>query len=153
MRQDDTKSDATKQGKTGHDRTGRDRAGQDRTEQHKMRRNETRQGRTGQDKTGQDKTRPDKTRQDKTRQGKTFKTSGALPCPVCPLCLLGFIMSYVVCPHLFLESRHGDLRHFPVGFEIPGVPESALALGGCVRGVALTRGESSGKCLSTERFT
>ena len=99
---------------------------QDKTRQDSTRQDQTRQDKTGQNKTRQEISRQDatiqnKTRQDKTRQGKTFKTSGALPCPVCPFCLLGFIMSYVACPHLFLESRHGDLRHFPVGSATTGI--------------------------------
>ena len=43
-----------------------------------------------------------------------------MPCPVCPLCFLGFTMSWGACPHLFHESRHRDLRHFPVGLAITG---------------------------------
>ena len=55
-----------------------------------------------------------------TENTQSAHRGGASPCPVCPLCFLGFIMSYVACPHLFLESLNGDLRHFPVGFATTG---------------------------------
>ena len=130
----------TRQDRAAQDETKRDTTREDRTRQDQTRPARTRPDQTRQDKERQDKARQDKTRQDKLRQAKTRKdiekqaerrqgkaNQVLLPCPLCSFCLLDFIISYIACSHLFLESLYGDLRHFPVSSATTG----------------------SGKCLST----